>query len=262
MNETCKNNLQTHKLAQHNLRIDAQSTQTTASFAIKNWAAWHTTLRSQEAWLKWAQQPVELIGTDIPQLTSYSAAIRRRVHRLGKLALQVLSELPPTHAPILFCSRFGELDRSFSLLKELTESGQVSPQAFSLAVHNAIPSLFTIEQASNVNLTALASHSSVFTGIIEALGLFTQGEQQVRLIYCEDIVPEYYTQFINGPQTSYAFALDLIPEPSFQLHFKTDTTPTAPLMLPPDLAMLRFLISDQSEFSAQVDCVNWCLQRC
>ena len=46
--------------------------------------------------------------------------------------------------PIVFSSRHGDLPKTSTLLADLADKNALSPTAFGLSVHNAIPSLFSI----------------------------------------------------------------------------------------------------------------------
>jgi len=231
-------------------------------FGIKSWSAWSPSLRAEEDWLLWAKNPFTPNGEDKPKVEGMQPINRRRLKRLGSMALETAYSLPETNAPIIFCSKMGESERCYELLKELTETGALSPQSFSLAVHNAIPSLYTIDKKMNSNVLAISSEAGVFSAIIEALGLFACGEQAVRIIVAEESVPNAYRQYCDFTDESFAYALDVVPEGEISLSFSGDERLGGePAELSASLEAFRFLLSGDSECQHFVGRTSWKLKR-
>lgn len=231
-------------------------------FGIKAWAAWSSSLKTSEEWLEWANHPFSLMGNEKPKVEGMQPMNRRRLKRLGSMALETAYSLPETNAPIIFCSKLGESDRCYELLKELTETGALSPQSFSLAVHNAIPSLYTIDKKMHSNVLAISSESGIFSALIEALGLFACGENMVRIIIAEEGVPNEYRQYCNFADESYAYAIDLMPEGDLSLSFSVANGVTQDKsMLSPNLDTFRFLLTDEAEYESSVSGATWRLKR-
>ena len=231
-------------------------------FGIKSWSAWSPSLRTEEDWLLWAKNPFTPNGEDKPKVEGMQPMNRRRLKRLGSMALETAYSLPETNAPIIFCSKMGESERCYELLKELTETGALSPQSFSLAVHNAIPSLYTIDKKMNSNVLAISSEAGVFSAIIEALGLFACGEQAVRIIVAEESVPNAYRQYCDFTDESFACALDVVPEGDILLSFSdNEGLRGEPAELSASLEAFRFLISGDGECQHIVGRTSWKLKR-
>ena len=231
-------------------------------FGVKAWSAWSPSLRTQEDWLAWAKNPFVPNGEDKPRVEGMQPINRRRLKRLGSMALETAYGLPETNAPIIFCSKIGESERCYELLKELTETGAISPQSFSLAVHNAIPSLYTIDKKMNSNVLAISSEAGVFSAIIEALGLFACGEQIVRIIVAEEAVPSEYRQYCDFTGETYAYTLDLIPDGNVSLSFSgSEGLGKESSDLSFSLEAFRFLLSDDAECQRIVGKTSWNLKR-
>lgn len=231
-------------------------------FGVKAWSAWSPSLRTQEDWLAWAKNPFAPNGEDKPKVEGMQPINRRRLKRLGSMALETAYGLPETNAPIIFCSKIGESERCYELLKELTETGAISPQSFSLAVHNAIPSLYTIDKKMNSNVLAISSEAGVFSAIIEALGLFACGEQIVRIIVAEEAVPSEYSQYCDFTGETYAYTLDLIPDGNMSLSFSSyEGLGKESSDLSFSLDAFRFLLSDDAECQRIVGKTSWNLKR-
>jgi hypothetical protein len=231
-------------------------------FGVKAWSAWSSSLRTQEDWLTWAKNPFIPNGEDKPKVEGMQSINRRRLKRLGSMALETAYGLPETDSPIIFCSKIGESERCYELLKELTETGAISPQSFSLAVHNAIPSLYTIDRKMNSNVLAISSEAGVFSAIIEALGLFSCGEQMVRIIVAEEAVPSEYKQYCDFTGETFAYALDLVPEGDISLSFSsTEGLGKESSDLSSSLETFRFLLSGDTGYQRIIGNTSWKLKR-
>lgn len=232
------------------------------SFGIKSWAAWSPSLKTPNDWLCWVDDPTSLLGSEKPKVEGMQPMNRRRLKQLGAMALETAYSLPEEGIPVIFCSQQGESTRCYELLKELTEGGKLSPQSFSLAVHNAIPSLYTIDRKLNSNVIAISSNSGVFSAITEALGLFSDGEKKVRIIVASESTPEIYKLYYEFSDEAYAYSLDLIPAGDLSLNFST-----AKGVMPREgnisinLDVLRFLLSENPLYKVTVDNTLWQLRR-
>lgn len=233
-----------------------------AKFGLKAWSAWSSSLRTQEEWLAWAKNPFTPNGVDKPKVEGMQPINRRRLKRLGSMALETAYSLPDVSCPIIFCSKLGESERCYELLKELAETGALSPQSFSLAVHNAIPSLYTIDKKLNSNVLAISSEAGVFSAIIEALGLFACGEQAVRIIVAEEAVPSEYRQYCDFTDESYAYAIDLVPSGGMSLSFSgNDQQGPESNALSTNLQAFRFLLSGERSCECAIGKTSWLLKR-
>ena len=231
-------------------------------FGVKAWSAWSSSLSTQEDWLAWAKNPFTPNGEDKPKVEGMQPINRRRLKRLGSMALGAAYSLPEVSSPIIFCSKLGESERCYELLKELTETGALSPQSFSLAVHNAIPSLYTIDKKLNSNVLAISSEAGVFSAIVEALGLFACGEQMVRIIVAEEAVPGEYRQYCDFTDESYAYAIDLVPAGDVSLSFSRDAEHSLDSVeLSTNLQAFQFLLTGDRLCKCVIGKTSWTLKR-
>ena len=232
------------------------------SFDIKSWAAWSPSIRTNEDWVAWAANPFPPVGGEFPKIEEMQPINRRRLKRLGSLALDPAYRMPESSGPLIFCNKYGELDRCYALLNELNETGAIPPQSFSLAVHNAIPSLYTIDKKINSNVIAISSDSGILSALIEAHGLFASGESTVRIIVVEEEVPAPYQRYTNFPNESYGFVVDVAPGSEMKMGFsaeKKSSHDSRPLSI--NLNVLRFILNGESTFSEVMNGVNWQLRR-
>jgi hypothetical protein len=193
--------------------------------------------------------------------------LRRRAYPLGRAALEVL--YAPTLAcdgqPIVYCSRHGEMVRSFNLLQALAAEGQVSPQEFSMSVHNAVLGLFLIARKSRTSVVALASENRLaLSGMIEALTLIADGAPSVILLFCDAPLPTLFRHFVKNEPNCFAFALEMTAGKDYRLVYG-DATPSMEIdpALSPDsaLPLLRFVLDETQGALPLTETADWQLLR-
>jgi hypothetical protein len=97
-------------------------------------------------------------------------------------------------------------------LKELTREGRVSPQEFSMAVHNAEAGLFTIARKDSASVTALASENALpLSGLMEAASRLPESGK-VTLILCDEPIPEIFKPYVEDDSFCVAAAMTLSEE--------------------------------------------------
>ena len=181
---------------------------------------------------------------------------RRRIDALGRMALQVAywaqDELALEQVqamPLVFASRWGELERSVALLQTLARNEPLSPTAFSHSVHNAIGALYSIQRGVRANLSAVAAGAySLEAGWVEAQGLLQVGAAEVLLVVFDAPLPTpYAASGLDGAlMRAHALALRL----RFGGGMTLCSAPAAVEPgdgLPPALRSLRFLIGHTAE---------------
>ncbi|BCL77396.1 3-oxoacyl-ACP synthase [Jeongeupia sp. HS-3] len=211
-------------------------------FSLRQWSAWAPGLDTREAWLGWALAGALPHGDEAPKVAAMPAMLRRRADRLGKMALETLyaAEIGYHSQPLIHASRHGEATRTVPLLQALAQEGTVSPQAFSMAVHNATAGLFTIATKTNATVTALAAgRETALAGLIEACGQLADGAAAVLLCFSDEPLPALYRPYGDAPEAPFAIALDLVAGDDYTLESGhaggDDATP---------LDLLRFLLND------------------
>ena len=224
----------------------------TVQFSVEAWAAWAPGLGDQAAWRAWLCQPHTISLQEEPALLEMPAMIRRRVERLGRVALQATywGQGDKDPCPIVFASRRGDISRSLQLLHKLAVGEPLSPAAFSTSVHNAIGALYSIATAHTGPYTAIAAgEETVEAAFVEALGQLVDGEREVLLVYYDEPMPVPYNIFQNGSEFARAMAcrLRLVDVGGFSLqsgpaHGRAAGKERA-MVLPPDLAALQFLVA-------------------
>lgn len=184
------------------------------SFSILRHSAWAPGISTPEAWQAWAQAPFAIRAGEEPGVKAMPAMLRRRAGFLGKMALEVAYDCLEGRSgvPTVFCSRHGDVARAVELLSDLARSKPLSPMAFGMAVHNAIPGLFSIARSDRANYTALASGAaSVEHALIEACGLLADGATSVLLLACDCPLPELFRPFEEYEEQPHAWAWLIAP---------------------------------------------------
>jgi hypothetical protein len=116
-------------------------------------------------------------------------SLRRRISDIGQQAFRCSFALSEQHeARFVFCSRYGELDRTTRILESLSDGEPVSPTDFSLSVHNGLAGLLSIAWKNTAGHTAISAGSESFGyGLLEAVTYVHRGtEDAVLLLYFDD----------------------------------------------------------------------------
>ena len=184
------------------------------SFSIARHAEWAPGLTTSEAWAEWARAPYPIVPGEEPGVKAMPAMLRRRAGFLGKMALEVAYQCLDGRSdiPTVFCSRHGDVTRAVDLLTDLARGEALSPTAFGMAVHNAIPGLLTIARGDRANHIALASGAATIEhAVIEACGLLADGAPMVLLVACDCPLPELFKPFEDCEEQPYAWAWLMTP---------------------------------------------------
>lgn len=185
---------------------------TQLQFRVLDWAAYADGLTSKSDWTCWASLPAAVpnrLVHDVPDLAEMSPMLRRRVSRIGRLACQVAywCQNNTNDVPLVFASRYGDAERSLALLDDLIHDRPVSPNGFSLSVHNAISGLYSMATAQRQNIvTVAAGRATSAAALIEAAGLLLEGHPEVLVVHFEAPLPDAYSVFQDETACEYAWA--------------------------------------------------------
>ncbi len=239
-------------------------------FTITDWSAFAPGLASHDRWLDWARAPCLPVGDDTPTVARMPVILRRRLERIGRVALQPVYDCQLSHdgdIPHVFASRHGDLSRTYGMLQSLTRGEQLSPTAFGLSTHNAIAALYGIAcgmRGSHVAVSAGAT--SAEAAVVEALGLLNQGAREVIVVMYDSPLPDDYRVFADEPQCHYAWAWRIALADSGSDVFSLVSGSGAAHLntsrcLPHGLDVLRFVISglDTMQFADRGRL--WCWRR-
>jgi len=232
----------------------------TMVFSLNRWAAWAPGLSNQDSWKTWLARPHPLPNEGTPPLSEMPAMMRRRVERLGRIALQAAytcqGDAPPS--PVIFASRYGDLHRSVELLGQLARATPLSPTSFSLSVHNAIGALYSIARGDTSSYSAVAAGpETVEAAFTEACTLLAEGAKDVLVVVYDEPVPAPWQHFSEHADFPRAWACllgaaDGTPGYSLTCGAAAEAADAPADALPADLAVLRFLVSGAERLEHQV----------
>ncbi|EQD52842.1 hypothetical protein B1B_10544 [mine drainage metagenome] len=116
----------------------------TREFSIAHWAAWAPGVNDLLGWRAWINGECSVSVGQQPDVGFLPSLIRRRLDRVGRMALYVAWQCAGDRMglPFVFASRHGSLTRTVQLLDSLSQREPLSPAAFSLSVHNSTVGFF------------------------------------------------------------------------------------------------------------------------
>ena len=241
-------------------------------FAIRHWAAIAPGLRTPDDWLAWASSPFRPEGAAEAPLLAMPAMQRRRVERVGRLALQVAFDVDgdgeaPDFAtrPMVFASRHGDVLRSVGLLETLDRNEPLSPTQFGLSVHNAVAAQYGIARGSTAPYSAVAGgRFSAEAGLLEALAFLDEGHEEVLLVVYDEPPPALFERDADEPPVPFAWAMRLVRAASgFDLASSSPIDASRDLSLglctavPHGLGVLAFLLKPRAAWRVAADGAAW-----
>ncbi len=236
-------------------------------FLVSDWSAFAPGLECRGQWLDWAAAPRLPVGDQVPALAEMPAMQRRRLERLGRMALQVAWQLQPEpepQVPVVFSSRHGDITRTFQMLRGLARGEPLSPTHFGLSTHNAMVAQYSIARGLTGNYLATAGGvESPEAAVTEALGLLADGEESVVVVHCDDLTPQDYACYRDEPEAPYAWAWRLRrpakDEAALSLAPAQEPpqSPCSPSVLPHGLDVMRWLLSADPCLVAPVSGRRW-----
>ena len=149
-----------------------------------------------------------------PKLEWTEPIFRRRLSQLTKMTVQVVHDLfsdgtLDKNTKLVFLSFRGELEREFKVNKTLSQEESILPAAFSLSVFNAAIAQATIALGLKGGYTCVFPSGADFaSGVLSAAApvLAQGGDAKIVLVYADENVPDYYKEFLKGPNEPLAFA--------------------------------------------------------
>lgn len=236
-------------------------------FVVSDWSAFAPGLESREQWLAWARTPHLPEGEQVPALAEMPAMQRRRLEKLGRMALQVAWRLQPEpepSVPVVFSSRHGDITRTFQMLRGQAGGEALSPTHFGLSTHNAVIAQYSIARGLTGNYLATAGGiESPEAAVTEALGLLADGEASVLVVHCDDLTPPDYACYRDEPEAPYAWAWRLRRPQDGETALALAPggqgmqAASAPPVLPHGLDVMRWLLSADPCLVAPVSGRRW-----
>lgn len=166
---------------------------------VRSWSAWAPGIPDLRAWQSWAANPLRIEGSELPPLKPVSAILRRRLSKSARVAFEVALACVPASelsaVDLVFASRHGESETTERLLESVEKRDKLSPNDFSLSVHNSAVGLFSIFAKNRNSTQAIAARHETFAAALldSILKLKADGERDLLLVYSDERVPEVFS---------------------------------------------------------------------
>lgn len=197
------------------------------TFDIISWGAWSPLYQEALDWQHW-QAPTTALPSSIqlPKLQQVPAIQRRRLSPLTKMLLAAAFQAkPPNQCRSIFSSQHGEINRTMTLLNDITDSQLLSPTSFSQSVHNTASGIFSILTENLSASTAIAAGTaSLSQALIEAYAQLCENPEPILLVYGDEPVPSIFQAFNSQPEWPIAMAF-VLEKQSTNLHLDSQHKP-------------------------------------
>ncbi|MBQ0711633.1 MAG: beta-ketoacyl synthase chain length factor [Porticoccus sp.] len=229
------------------------------SFSVSEWSGWRSGLPES-----YREDLVGLTVSEVPDVGAIPPILRRRLNMLGRAcASEVLKHIPAdTDIPIVYCSQHGDIERTLHVLESLVAKEAVSPVHFSLAVHNAICGVISIQAGNRASVSALsAGQQGLVPVLLEAIGMLVPGVNRVLCVICDVPLPEIYRDESSQPQVPYAVSFVVTSGDGIKLDLLQLAEGESMSNFRSPVDLIEFLGSDKSEFDLYHNGCMWRLAR-
>lgn len=181
---------------------------------VRDWSGWAPGIDTKEAWKAWAAAPVPFAAEGVPEAKKVPPMLRRRCTPLSRAMLTAAfdatgDDVAPSDVRTVFASRYGSINESVELLRNIARDERMSPSRFTHTVHNAQSGLFSIAAGNRHGSSALSARAESFAcGFLEAAThLHREPGRPVLLVTGDVPLVEDFHSLIDDPQAIYAVAL-------------------------------------------------------
>ena len=233
-------------------------------FSISSWCAWAPGVQDSSAWRAWIRGERIPAPDQQPDVSFLPALLRRRLDRVGRMALHVAWHCAEGHSelPLVFASRHGSLTRTVELLDSLDQGEPLSPASFSLSVHNSTAGLFSIARADRSPATALAAGTATLAAaLLEGVGILTEGADAVLVVYADETPLPKYKVYMQVHEPVFALGLLLTVADGKQPLCRLVQGSGAATGQRPEAALMEFLLEDTSIALLDAGGSGWRLER-
>ncbi len=169
------------------------------------WNAWAPGVNTRKDWHEWAKNEKDFDLAQIPDVSFIKPMVRRRLSSLAKMVFATANQFIDEQQqpmPLVFASRYGEMDKTVQLLTQLCNQEGLSPTNFGLSVHNSLVGMFGLVKKWTDSSTAIgAGNKSVSAGLIEAYSQSKAIQAPVLYFYYDEALPKVYQQYRDGLNT-------------------------------------------------------------
>lgn len=236
------------------------------TFSVERWSAWAPGLACEADWRAWCAGDAA-IGEepDRPDTGFLPAMLRRRTSRVTRAALWAAHQCGADEGDwhTVFTSRHGELHRSHALLRELAAAEPLSPNAFSLSVHNTASGLYSIHTGNRAPSTAMAAgRDTLAAGVIEAAGRIRAGESRVLVVHADERPPEFYRPWVGDHPPVFALGLVVAAGGDWRLgRADVEAERADPAPAPPELGLVAMLAGGRRSLHMPGERNDWRWER-
>ncbi|NVJ66729.1 MAG: beta-ketoacyl synthase chain length factor [Gammaproteobacteria bacterium] len=184
------------------------------------WSAWAPGISTKEQWQEWLADKREFDLAQKPDVSFIKPMVRRRLSSLAKMVFATAHQLlddEQSQMPLVFASRYGEMEKTVQLLTNLSNNEGLSPTSFGLSVHNSLVGMFGLIKQWTTSSTAIgAGDRSLASGYIEAFSQSKAKKQPVLMFYYDEPLPSVYQPFADS--TAEPICIGLIVDATNQLN--------------------------------------------
>lgn len=238
------------------------------TLSLLRWSAWTPGAPSVDAWRARLRDSTagDAVGsvdaTTPPRVEFVPPLLRRRLSPLSRAAMAVAADCLGNsghECRTIFASPHGEVGRTVELLQQLAAGEPLSPNAFSLSVHNTASGLYAMATGNRAASTAIAAgRDTLPLAFIEAAGRLARDPQPLLLVFADEPLPDFYQRWQPQPARSFALALLLAPATAAAstLQLRRDDTPAHSATTDP-LALLPLLLGDTRDIAQGGERSGW-----
>lgn len=177
------------------------------------------------AWLPWDDgyaiiDAQSRVAAAVPDIGFLPLNQRKRLNLLSKIGLcladRAVSQSPHSSAFLtsVFATRYGECQRTYSMLESITGGVPPSPAAFSSSVHNTTSGLWSIAtQCLAPSTTVTAGDATLYAGLLEAADVGAETREPILFVYADVPLPDRYSAYDRSGGAA-GFAAVIEPERS------------------------------------------------
>jgi hypothetical protein len=194
------------------------------TFALNRWHCWASGIAENQPWQRWIEGRISPAAGETPALEDIKPIQRRRLSAVARGAFHCAQKCLLGRNPIatIFCSAHGEGPRAADLLESIARGDALSPNAFSLSVHNAIAGLFGIFTHDDAPSTSIAAGAEgVGAAFLDAWCRLQAHDGEVLVVLYDDQMPDVFSVGADAPPVPLAAAF-LLSNDSQGAHYRLE----------------------------------------
>ena len=186
-----------------------------------------------------------------PDLSHIPPIERRRLGKAARFCLSLLKDFP--NLPVVFSSKYGEINRCFALQEALARAEPLSPASFCVSVHNAIAAQNAIFAKNNCEISAISANLSLENAVLEAIMKLEEYPQIAVLSYFEDI----NNNIFKKSNLIYALILVLENGKDFSLKFSPNLKTNAQKLANSTFLFLENMLNNKKSWTVIEENLIW-----